>query len=688
MSHTSSKQQKNHFGEKFISILSPQKAGRIKNIDANINPAIQSHLAVTRYMPGLDGLRALAVLAVVAYHLGLKWASGGFLGVDLFFVISGYLITDQLVSQWSLTGRIDLKNFWLRRARRLLPALFTVLAGVLLWTAVFDPLNITTLLADELASVFYVSNWWLIFHQVSYFTSFGPPSPLGHLWSLAVEEQFYLVWPLLVWLGLSIVHSRKRIAGLILIGVVISALAMAFVFQPGTDPSRVYYGTDTRAFALLIGAALACLTPSCKVSAVISSGTRYALDIVGGTGLVVVLLMIISINEYQTFLYRGGLLFFSLVSAIVIMVLAHPAGRLSKLFECQPLRWLGVRSYSIYLWHYPVIILTTPSVNTGGPDAMLIFGQLAVSIALAALSYRLIEEPIRRGALKRWMQLQSTKQQKLIWTEGWITSKGAVLILGLSCLAIITMVLFNVKCKNIPASLTNIAQSAQVQPADQEESASSALPVTQIEDQDPGRLDSGQDNDSNSTSASATTSSSAFPANQTETPTETTKPLESDTSTHEAGRGITVIGDSVMVGEKPALEKLLPGIYIDTQVGRQMNQALDLIGELKQQGKLGDRVVIELGTNGTFTYDQLITVLQSLGDVQQIMLVNTRVPRSWEGVVNETLAKAAATYSRTQLIDWYSASQGHNEYFYKDGVHLSPAGIEAYASMIAKALNS
>jgi peptidoglycan/LPS O-acetylase OafA/YrhL len=229
------------------------------------------------YMPGLDGLRALAVFAVIAYHLNLPWAPGGLLGVDLFFVLSGYLITNVLLTQWNRLGTIDLKDFWLRRAKRLLPALFVMLAGTLFWAALAAPERMAALRQEVLAGVFYSSNWYLIFHEVSYFERFGPPSPLGHLWSLAVEEQFYLLWPLLLGLGLRRLPRPRRswlVGGTILIALA-SVVAMALLYQPGHDPNRVYYGTDTRAFALLVGAVAAMIWPVRRTSAGLTAGKRF-----------------------------------------------------------------------------------------------------------------------------------------------------------------------------------------------------------------------------------------------------------------------------------------------------------------------------------------------------------------------------------------------------------------------------
>src|SRR5450755_2042694 len=264
-------------------------------------------------MPGLDGLRAVAVLAVIAYHLGLGWAPGGLLGVGVFFTLSGYLITDLLLAQWARGGR-QLGDFWLRRARRLLPGLFLMLVVVTVWVSVADRSQMPTVRGQVGAATVYVSNWWQISQHVSYFARFGPPSPLNHLWSLAVEEQFYLFWPWLLLLGVHFVRERRRpiavrprLAGVTLILALASAVEMAVLYHPTFDPSRVYDGTDTRAFALLIGAALAMVWPSRLLTTRVTAGARGILDGLGIAGLIVIALLIWRTNQYSAFPYRGGI---------------------------------------------------------------------------------------------------------------------------------------------------------------------------------------------------------------------------------------------------------------------------------------------------------------------------------------------------------------------------------------------
>lgn len=377
-----------------------------------------------RYMPGLDGLRALAVAAVVAYHLELGWAQGGLLGVAVFFTLSGYLITDLLLEQRESLGHLRLADFWIRRARRLLPAVFLMLAVVVAWVTLVDPSRMADLRGEVAAAVLYVSNWWNIFENASYFAQYGPPSPLKHLWSLAIEEQFYLLWPFLLWLGLRYIrgpYGRYWLTGLTLAVTAVSAALMWGLYQPGSDPTRVYEGTDTRAFGLLVGAALAMVWPSRHLRAErLTAGRRRLLEGAGVLGLVITALLIWQTDQYSSFLYHGGLVVLSVATALVVTALVHPASRLGPVLGWGPLRWVGVRSYGIYIWHFPIIVLTAPNVAREGISLPLGAFQVAATVAVAALSWRFMEEPIRRGALGRlWGQLQSGQ-----WRRGLLSQRG------------------------------------------------------------------------------------------------------------------------------------------------------------------------------------------------------------------------------------------------------------------------
>ncbi|QOX65777.1 acetyltransferase [Anoxybacterium hadale] len=664
-------------------------------------------------MPGLDGLRALAVFAVIAYHLDLSWAPGGLLGVSLFFVLSGYLITNILMKQWERTGTIDLKDFWIRRARRLLPALFVMLTGVILWAAFFSSERLADLLQEVLAAAFYTSNWYLIFHQVSYFESFGPPSPLGHLWSLAVEEQFYLFWPLLLGLGLRCTRQRKWIIGGTAVIALASAAAMALIYMPGHDPSRVYYGTDTRAFGLLVGAVLAMVWPSGQTGE-LTAKKRLALETTGSMGLLVVILMIITTNQYQTSLYQGGLLIFSAAAACAVAALAHPGTGLGRLLGWRPLRWLGECSYGIYLWHYPVIVLTSPLINTEGPDLLLQLRQIALSIFLAVLSRYLVEDPIRYGrgigisrlvpGLRHFAEQAKAGKSRLAARPLLLSAKISVSVLLICFVFLMTAngggqisaedLISGHVATNIPITQERIDPSKDLADSDaleqQPHENDPTVPVKQGAGMDSIEKPSGENSNTEGAeqeNPSNKAEGESYIVNGTKTASQGENEVNTEKETIK-GEGITAIGDSLMIGIEPYLQKRMPGAIVDGKIGRQMHQAPDVISGLEKEGKLGKTVIIELGSNGSFTEKQLANTLDSLKCAEQIILMNTRVPRPWETAVNDTIGKVAQSYPNVKLIDWYSASNGHNEYFYSDGVHLNQKGAEAYGNLIVEALSA
>lgn len=366
-----------------------------------------------KYLPGLDGLRALAVAAVIAYHLGFGWAQGGLLGVGVFFTLSGYLITQILLGQWEKTGRISLKNFWIRRARRLLPALFVMLAAVAVWVETASRSHLAGLRGDIIASALYVSNWWYIGQHASYYAQFSAPAPLAHLWSLAVEEQFYLLWPWLLVAGLWLACRRRRtargrhvgrwaLAAVTLVIAAASSIAMARLYHPGYDPTRVYEGTDTRAFGLLAGAALAMVRPARRARP--PAAVAMALDLVGALGLAGIAVLVWRTTEYTAFMFRGGMVLLSLATVMVVAAAVTPGSVTGRLLGCRPLRWVGVRSYGIYLWHYPIIVMTAPPLGAafGLRRAAAV---VAATVAISAVSWWLVEEPVRRGRLPRLPRL-------------------------------------------------------------------------------------------------------------------------------------------------------------------------------------------------------------------------------------------------------------------------------------------
>jgi peptidoglycan/LPS O-acetylase OafA/YrhL len=392
-----------------------------------------------RYMPGLDGLRAIAVIGVMLYHLNVGWAEGGLLGVGVFFTLSGYLITDILLNQVN-RGGIRLKSFWPARARRLLPALFVMLIVVMAWVTLIGPHQPADFRTAALSAVAYVNNWWLIFHHVSYFERFAPPSPLNHLWTLSVEEQFYIVWPFLLMLGLRFVPDvkhptgvRPRLAAATLAAALCSGILMAVLYHPSLDPSRVYYGTDTRALELLVGAALAMVWPSRRLHARIAPRARLMIEGAGVAGLALIGLMFWRTSEFSPFLYRGGFALLGLGSVLAVASLTHPASRLGPIVGCRPMRWIGERSYGIYLWTLPIIVLTSPQ-GAHGPDLVRAILQVTAILAVAELSWRYVENPIRHGALGRlWAQRKAGGWRRdRLTPRGWALAAAGALVVAIA----------------------------------------------------------------------------------------------------------------------------------------------------------------------------------------------------------------------------------------------------------------
>lgn len=592
-------------------------------------------------MVGLDSLRGLAILGVILYHINFNWMPGGFLGVTVFFVLSGYLITDILAIEWKNNKRIDLKKFWLSRARRLLPGMLIMLIVTLAWITIFHSSLLVKMRGDSLAALLYFSNWWYIYHKLSYFDSFSQLSPLNHFWSLAVEEQFYVVWPFAISLGFYYIKKQSRMILFICLGAIASALAMAILYEPGSDPSRIYYGTDTRAFSLLIGAALALIWPSSRLANKIIPQARLILDVIGGLALIIILIMFWKTNQYEPFLYRGGMVLLSLATALLVANLAHPASRIAQFLRFRPLRWMGVRSYGIYLWHYPIITLTTPKVNAGEFSSTRAILQFLLIIIVAQISWKFIENPIRKGALKN-IRIKNLKIRNL-------TLSGKLALICAVCISSIATFGLTTASKE-----KENPQKEKVE-AVQEEQAKHPVAVWEKPADEPPQNKEEQ---------------------KEENPAQPKEPLT-----------VTAVGDSIMIDIAPYLKSAFPNIRIDAKIGRQMSQAISAVEQLKNEGNLGSHVIIGLGTNGAFTKEQLASLIEVIGNERKIILINTRVPRPWESLVNEKLKEAASSYKNVVLVDWYSASAGNKAYFEPDGVHLTKTGAEAYAALVAKEVN-
>ena len=609
--------------------------------------------STNRYVPALDGLRALAVLSVIAYHMRFTWASGGLLGVTMFFVLSGYLITGLLLREHEQTGTISLKGFWLRRVRRIIPAVLFAVLGTALLCTIFDHALLTKMRPDVLPTLLFFNNWWQIFHNVSYFAAIGEPSPLTHYWSLSIEEQFYLVWPVLLLLCLRMGVKRGNLEKGIAIGAALSALLMLLLFNPAADPSRVYYGTDTRAFSLLIGALLAFLWPHQKLGEQagkrMTSQGRLILDGVGIAATLGLIIMVIVTNGFSPFVYRGGLLLCSLLTAIAIAVMVHPASLLGRFFALKPLVWIGKLSYSMYLWHYPIILLMTPNNQVGDVPIWLRLLQLVVIIGISAFSYYLVENPLRHGALGRFIKsVRSGKVAPIAWAKSHIptVAVSAVVILGAL------------------GGLAFVPNTSSLGDASALEAQQQALEAAGL----------------------ASNSAASAEASDASSESEASEDASTAAATENA-YNILLIGDSVSVRTIPYFEETFPNGHIDALINRQMYEAPEIYAWYRDEGLVGDVVVLALGTNGYVYDDQIDALMDEIGSEKHVWFIDTRSPEEYMPVSNDSIWSAADRYDNVSIISWYDYSDGHPEYFDGDGTHLTDDAAQIYTQMIYDAVS-
>ncbi len=657
---------------------------------------------------GLDGLRAIAVLAVVFYHAGLGWLSGGFLGVEVFFVISGFLITALLLAEHRATGRIDPIAFWLRRGRRLLPALFLLLAVTLTFAVVVVPGETARLRTDALAAVGYVTNWHLIAGDQSYFESIGRPSLFLHLWSLAIEEQFYLAWPLA--LGAILLAGRRVALVVTILGAVASAAWMALQFDPAGDPSRVYYGTDTRLTGLLLGSALAFVwVPAVGVIQLPGPGMSrrrrrklqrqaagaghwasarlgWALDLVAVSALAMLVAFFVAADAFEPFLYQGGLALLAVVTVALIAAAVHPRGHVGRLLELRPLRWVGTRSYSVYLWHWPIFALTRPGLDLPLDALSTLAIRLILTGVTAELSYRFVETPIRNGGLGRaWISMRSPRPGGDRRPRRW----PAPAMAG-SLAAVLSVLLVSVAIATPPAppdgmltaSINAVVVDPQARPVDRPTTpailaTASTRPATAAPDPQQGATPEAPASAMPNATASTTPGTATAVASASARPTGSPRPR----------RDILAFGESVMIQGAQALARDLGPVRVDAAIGRHVADGVEILEQRAAAGALADTVIVQLGNNGPFRAGQFDAAMDALRDVPEVVWVNVRVPRDWEAHNNRVIESGVARYPNARLVDWYAATADRPDLFWKDGYHPRPKGAKLYADLIAASVD-
>ena len=580
-----------------------------------------------RYIHSVDGLRAVAVIAVLLYHLGIGWIPGGFLGVDLFFVISGYVITGLILDSIERSGGLDLRAFYLSRIRRLVPALVAMVVMTTLFIGVYAPETVRRFLSD-LPYVFTgTMNWALVNRQQDYFEAIGRPPLLQHTWSLAVEAQFYRVWPLVLLFVLKY-FGKKNISFVALAIALASGIAL-FIYSVQIDikesaVSHVYFGTDTHSIGLFLGSALAVSWKPQNLTREISKRAQDFIDLIGVFGFLGLLSAFLFIQESDPTLYRIAFPLTAIFGCATLISVIHPASRFAPILSTRPALWIGERSYGIYLWHWIVFQLTRPSIDLVGDDWALYSLRVLIVFALADISYRYIETPVRRGYFELWFRGMKYRTHSVR-----LRQKLSALLTVVVTVAASTLV-----------SINAINRADEI--AAQERAA--------------------QDVENQGGSQDGVVTDSLTP-------------------------GLWVTGDSVILGIRNVLATYEKIELINARVGRQIGELIE-VTKTDQQFVGDSPVVLNMGNNNRLIESDVIELMEIVKNQPRIIVVNTAVPRSWRDENNEIIARVVSSYPNTTIIDWQSLSANHPEYFASDGVHLNPPGVNAYVAAILEVLRS
>ena len=604
-----------------------------------------------RRLPGLDGLRGIAVLAVIIYHADVSLLVGGFLGVDVFFVLSGFLITTLLINELTETNTVDRARFYMRRIRRLMPALFLVLFFSVLVSGLFVLDAAYHVRRDLPWAITFVLNWSYLFFEQSYFVNISRPPLLQHLWSLSVEEQFYVVWPIML-IALYKVKIGKispRVKIFIASAVLAIAstawmvhLSVANGFPIPNDPSRVYFGTDTHAMGLLVGCAAAALWRSERLNVRLTPDRAAAMNALGLLSLAGLAYFFLFVSELNEFLYRGGFLVLSILTVILVVVAAHPGLKFGSRLGNPLLKWFGDRSYGIYLWHWPIFVLMRTGIDIQWPDPVAFVVKIAIVLVIADLSYRLVEMPIRNGAIG---------SRLTIWRAAGIPRPQVRTLMATAVtVAVLSASLVGMYRVPVPdaGNLTGIGGITAI---DED-------PVAVIE-----------------------------PVAVTNTdPLITAQQAAQVQNEIQAKIPPVIFGDSVVLGARESLKAVMGEISIDAAVSRQPEEIAERIRTRRDEKRLGPDVVIHMGTNGIVQEEDLKPILEELRDRNRVVVVNVRVPRVWMKPTNKMIESLVTQYPNVRLADWNAVSKGKKAYFAPDGVHLTKKGAKVFGTLVNETL--
>ena len=609
-----------------------------------MKPALSAkQLPHRHYVHGVDGLRALAVIVVIGYHLLPTFLPGGFLGVPLFLLISGYFVTGQLLRRWTDGKQLQATTFYRRRAKRLYPVLITMLAATSVYILLFARNLLYHLRQIIFTNLIGVYNWWEIYNGQSYFDRFSQQSPFTHLWTMGVLMQFYLVWPLILWGLLKLFGKRSVARRLTFLLALLSAIEMAILYQPN-NINRVYYGTDTRAFSLLLGCWLAFVWPHERLKASLNQQSQRFLDIVGIGSLLVTLIGFGMMHGEGKVAYNGGIFGYSVAGMLLLATIVHPGSNLSKWFANPFCQWVGRRSYGIYVYQYPVMVFYERVVPIGLHPWANALIELLLILGISELSYRLIEQPF---AHYDWGNWQSTicSWVKPGQLKVWLRVIPSLLLLGLFTAALCAPE----KAPQKNAVQRHIEQARHETASQNKRVAAGKAAKVKVS--------------SNSLRRKYALSASQLAA---------AKKLK-----------VTVIGDSVMADAAKSIQQVMPTAYVDAQVGRQGAQAPEIIKNLKKEGHLQKIVVLNLGTNGMMSTTTVSKIIHAIGPGHEIYWINSHIPtKDWQGAVNKLILQVARQRGDVYLVDWYSLSKNHQNWFANDNVHMNERGNIQFTRLI------